>query len=96
MIRPEVQNFVSLGRLPSERGEPTAALEEAVNRAEATLNIIGRPVSDEEAQALAECFGDDLCFGLAWTLLHTIETAPSAAVDPPDGVRRWQDTIDSL
>jgi hypothetical protein len=30
----------------------------------------------DEAKALVELFGADDCFGLAWTLLHVIETAP--------------------
>lgn len=80
MIRPGVRDFVNLGTLPSERDEPTDALEEAVERAGALLDLIERPVTDEEANALAECLGEDLCFGLAWTLLHLIETAPSARI----------------
>ena len=40
------------------------------------LNAISQPVSDEEAEALARLFGPDDCFGLAWTLVHLIESAP--------------------
>ncbi|GAA1380893.1 hypothetical protein GCM10009661_56470 [Catellatospora chokoriensis] len=96
MVRPEVQDFVNLGKLPSERGEPTEELEEAVDRAGALLDLIERPVTDEEANALAECFGEDLCFGLAWNLLHLIETAPSARISPPDGARRWREGLSNL
>ncbi|MFC9692916.1 hypothetical protein ACFTSF_30480 [Kribbella sp. NPDC056951] len=36
------------------------------------------PVTDEETQQLTLAFGDDDCFGVAWSLLHLIETAPGA------------------
>ncbi|MFB9413943.1 hypothetical protein [Dactylosporangium matsuzakiense] len=85
-----------MGKLPSERGEPTVALEEAVERAGALLDRIERPVTDEEAEALADCFGDDLCFGLAWNLLHLIETAPSARTSQPAAARRWRDGLHNL
>lgn len=35
-----------------------------------------RPVTDEEAQELTLCFGPDDALGVAWSLLHLIETAP--------------------
>ncbi|WP_327008118.1 hypothetical protein OHA72_13085 [Dactylosporangium sp. NBC_01737] len=88
MIRPEVREFISLGRLPSEDLEPDDVLEVLVRRAGELLDRIERPVTDEEALALAECFGDDECFGLAHTLRHTIETAP---VEGSEGVRRWRE-----
>jgi hypothetical protein len=34
----------------------------------------------DEAKALVELFGADDCFGLAWTLLHAIETAPGRPI----------------
>ena len=43
---------------------------------ERLLDAIPRPVSNDEAIVLAGLFGPDDCFGLAWTLLHLIETAP--------------------
>jgi hypothetical protein len=43
------------------------------------LEKITKPVSDEEAQALLDPFGPDDCFGMAWTVLHMIETAPSSS-----------------
>jgi hypothetical protein len=90
MIRKEVRNFIALGVLPPEDFEPDEALEMAVRRAGELLDRIKRPVSDEEADALAGCFGIDECFGLAHTLRHTIETSPSGGAE---GVRRWQDTM---
>jgi hypothetical protein len=73
-IRLEVRQFVEAGPLPSEDAEQ-AAIDDALQR----LERISRPVTDDEAQILATCFGPDDCFGLAWTLLHLIESAPRAA-----------------
>lgn len=90
MIRREVRDFIALGVLPSEDLEPDEILEAAVRRAGNLLDRIERPVSDEEAEALADCFGSDECFGLAHTLRHTIETSPGGGID---GVRLWQDRM---
>ncbi|MDX2851185.1 hypothetical protein [Actinacidiphila glaucinigra] len=52
-------------------------------------------MTDEEAHALAGCFGDDECFGVAWVLLHLIETAPHAREDRPEAAGRWRDGLTS-
>ncbi|MFI7316760.1 hypothetical protein [Streptomyces venezuelae] len=70
-MRPEVQSFVADGPLPD-----WDATEEEIDRRERRLAAISRPVTREEAAALATCFGPDDCYGVAWTLLHLIETAP--------------------
>ncbi|MFB9573075.1 hypothetical protein [Streptomyces yanii] len=70
-MRPEVQRFVADGPLPD-----WDASEEAVDRRHHQLAAISRPVTSEEAAALATCFGPDDCYGVAWTLVHLIETAP--------------------
>ncbi|MFI5532950.1 hypothetical protein ACIA8O_30880 [Kitasatospora sp. NPDC051853] len=94
MIRPEVTAFVALGRLPAEDDDrPDEVVEAAIDRAVDLLERIAHPVTDEEAHALAECFGEDLCFGVAWTLLHTIETAPHAREDQPEAARRWREGL---
>jgi len=72
-IRQEVKDLVCAGRLPSE----DATVEE-VERAQRLLESVAAPVSDDEAQMPISLFGPDNCFGLSWTLLHLIETAPSA------------------
>lgn len=71
-IRSEVEDLVSKGPLPSEAEASVAALE---SLADAMQRITG-PVSQDEAEALIACFGPDECYGLAWSLLHLIETAP--------------------
>ncbi|MBT2442868.1 hypothetical protein J7E93_22725 [Streptomyces sp. ISL-36] len=89
-IRDEVHEFMRLGPLPSEEDdseEGDEAFEELTN----ALHAIEKPVTDEEAQLLLGAFGDDECFGLAWTLLHLVESAPTAPVtaEPPEGSNEW-------
>ncbi|MFI2765533.1 hypothetical protein ACH5A3_43155 [Streptomyces echinatus] len=79
-MRPEVQTFVADGPLPDWEAD-----EEEVDRRVKQLEAISAPVTRNEAQALAACFGPDDCYGVAWSLLHLIETSPSPvpAVAPP-------------
>lgn len=72
-LRSHVEDLIVAGPLPSED-----ASEEEIAEAQRLLERIDPPVSDEEAQALARCFGPDNCYGLSWSLLHLIETAPGA------------------
>ena len=72
-IRQPVADFLAEGPLPDESHEA-----EAIDRAGDLLDRIERPVTDEEAMALVSGFGPDDCYGLAWSLLHLIETAPGA------------------
>jgi hypothetical protein len=73
-IRSEIDELVKLGPFPTERD----ATEGQVELIERLLKSVKEPVTDLEAQALLECFGEDGCFGLGWFVLHLIETAPSA------------------
>lgn len=89
-IRPEVYDLVSAGPFPSEE-----ASEEEIANTQRLLERIAAPVSDEEAQALTMVFGPDDCFGLSWTLLHLIETAPSAqsAYYPRNSDNPWVELL---
>jgi hypothetical protein len=94
-VRKEVAELLSMGPLPASN----VATEEDLNRREAALKAISRPVSYEEALALMSAFGTDECFGLAWTLLHLIETAPTRPRMPEDILLRsewlrmvWKDS----
>jgi hypothetical protein len=71
-LRKEVADLVALGRLPSE-DDPASAFE----KFEAALKTISRPVTSSEAEQLIQVFpdSDESAYGLAWTLLHLIETA---------------------
>jgi hypothetical protein len=76
MVRDEVKELLELGPPPSEEElirDPSPRLE----KYELLLRSIKKPVTDEEAKLLTGIFGVDGCFGLGWTLLHLIETAPN-------------------
>jgi hypothetical protein len=73
-MRDEILQLVDLGPLPSENSE--MATEERLRLYEQLLHSIQEPITDDEACALIELFGPDSCFGLAWSILHLIETAP--------------------
>lgn len=70
--------------------------EEEVDRREGRLRAISGPVTPEEAAALATCFGPDDCYGVAWTLLHLIETAPGPVpqlADPGPDAGDWAEVL---
>src|SRR5690348_12608273 len=72
-MRREVEELVALGRFPDARQvEPNI-----IERQQALLDAVAPPVTDAEARELVRLFGNDDYFGLAWTLLHLIESAPS-------------------
>ena len=71
-MRKEVQELLNLGPLP----DCETAEEEKLKMYESPLSSVTPPVSDAEARSLVHLFGPDECYGLAWTLLHLIETAP--------------------
>src|SRR5262245_11640318 len=72
-MRAEIAHLLSKGPIPSSKGNVQQIKEwqEAFER-------ITPPVSDEEAEALTGLFppDDDDCFGLAWSLIHLVETSP--------------------
>ena len=76
-MRSEVQSFIADGPLPD-----WDASEEEIDRRCQQLDAITTPVTAAEAQALANCFGPDDCYGVAWTLLHLIETGPNPVLTP--------------
>lgn len=78
-IRDEIRKMIELGPLPAEEEaseEHLKAFEQATDAAEAAVGESG--VTREEARALMACFGttSDSCFGLAWGVLHLIESCP--------------------
>ncbi|WP_258544013.1 hypothetical protein [Streptomyces ipomoeae] len=90
-MRPEVQAFVTDGPLPD-----WDASEEEIDSRVHQLEAITRPVTSEEAKALATCFGPDDCYGVAWTLLHLIETAPGpvpSVAQPAPDASEWHHTL---
>lgn len=72
-----IENLIRLGPLPSSVGA-TAAV---VQTFEEQLSKVQTPISDDEARELVRLFGPDDYFGLAWTLLHLIETSPNWLIE---------------
>lgn len=72
-----VTALLELGVLPGS----AAADVPTIQAFEDLLAKVQTPVTDEEADALVRLFGPDDCFGLAWSLLHLIETAPGWPVE---------------
>ncbi|GHJ91454.1 hypothetical protein SNE510_09730 [Streptomyces sp. NE5-10] len=75
-----MQTFVTAGPLPD--GD---ASEEEIERRVEQLEAIQKPVTEEEACALLACFGPDDCYGVAWTLLHLVETGPNPVLTTTPG-----------
>jgi hypothetical protein len=80
-VRKRVETIVKLGPLP---GQDVG--EDVIRRHQDALESVPTPVTDAEAAQLATAFGRDDCFGLAWMLLHKIETAPTWVPHEADGV----------
>ncbi|MFB7984167.1 hypothetical protein [Streptomyces vinaceus] len=89
-MRPEVQMFVADGPLPD-----WDASEEEIDRRAEQIEAIPKPVTREEARALVSRFGPDDCYGVAWALLHLIETGPNPvlATDPGPVANEWHQRL---
>lgn len=72
MKRLEIEGLLKFGPFPSEQ----QANPEVIDQQEKLVKQIQLPILDEEAKALLTLFGPDDYFGLAWTILHLIESAP--------------------
>lgn len=77
IVQPAVKSLQMLGALPDSVSADVSNLE----KFEKYLGEVKRPVSNDDARALSELFGHDDCFGLAWALVHLIETAPDWPLD---------------
>jgi hypothetical protein len=71
-MRDDVHELMRMGPLPGE----AVIQEQQLATYERLLRRLSPPLTDEEARALVRLFGPDTCYGLAWTLVHLIETAP--------------------
>lgn len=72
-MQKSVIELIKLGPLPSEQSSDI----DLIKQYQDLLEGIKIPICDNEAIELSVVFGNDDCFGLAWTLLHIIETAPN-------------------
>ena len=87
-VRDEIRDLVALGPMPDS---DTAEVEQ-VQRLQVAIEKITPPVTHEEAEALLTVFGPDECFGLAWAVLHLIESTPGEipiAAKPPPDANEW-------
>lgn len=73
--RPSVRRLAELGPLPDEQAD-----ESRIAAHERALRDITPPVNADEAALLVTLFGPDDCYGLAWTLLHLVESTPQLAL----------------
>jgi hypothetical protein len=71
-MREEVVKLIQLGSFPNE----TSATPEIIDQYADLIDKISPPVSLDEAKSLLTLFGTDTFFGLAWSLVHLIETCP--------------------
>jgi hypothetical protein len=81
-MQPAVAKLVALGRLP----RTDDASEEVLKAFGDQIEAITKPVTCDEARALSGVFGDseeDDAFGLAWMLVHIIETCGVNVADIP-------------
>jgi hypothetical protein len=77
-MRPEIIELERLGQMPGEATVLREGLNEMVGTYEPLLGSIREPVTDDEARILVNLLGPgpDSLFGLAWTVLHLVESAP--------------------
>jgi hypothetical protein len=75
-IRPEVVELSKMGVLPASSEVLEKHRDSDLALYENLILSIGKPVTDAEARELIKIFGPDEAFGLAWTLVSLIESAP--------------------
>ncbi|MFT4226529.1 hypothetical protein [Micropruina sp.] len=97
MIREAVAALAALGPLPSDSQATTGA--SGLERWEDLADQVSKPLSDDEARALAASFpaNDSDAFGTAWTLVHLLESAPGWPIeDALDLIPAyWRDVLES-
>ena len=91
MIRPEIEGLERLGPLPAD-DDDDPGIDRRLFDVERLLAAVDPPVTVEEARVLAALFPRDggTCYGLAWSLLHLIET-----LGADDGLREVVPGVDS-
>ncbi len=72
-MRPEVVKLLALGRVPADN-DPH--IETWLQEAEKYLDGLDNQATDEEARAIATLLNQNDGFGVSWTFLHFIESAP--------------------
>jgi len=90
-MQPAVERLAQIGPLPSS----SAATAPELRELKVLLGEVQTPITDDEAKALVRLFGPDDCLGIAWSLLHLIETSPSWPIEGAlHGLNgEWIDTL---
>jgi hypothetical protein len=75
-LREEVERLKRLGPMPAD--ESDEATQERIDEYNHLVESVRKPVSDDEARILVKLFphGRGTFFGIAWGLLHLVESAP--------------------
>jgi hypothetical protein len=86
-MRDAVQRVIELGPLPDDDDLDA----DAVGEFEEAVDAIPEPVTDEEARALVKALGPGDAYGVNFSLVHKIETAPGWPLEDalPDGGNQW-------
>ena len=96
-VRPAVAELVALGRMPTDEQADTEPVR--ADRWEALVGVVSTSgdVTDDEVSALVGLLPEDDSdsYGVAWTLVHVIESAPGwplqDALERADGP--WADVL---
>ena len=77
-LRKCASRFANWHALGHYRRKLFFASPEAVKEYQDLLETLSRPLNDDEARTLCRVLPitEDSCFGLAWTLIHFVESAP--------------------
>jgi hypothetical protein len=85
-LRRQVADLIALGAMPASEDTSVSTVAEFQQK----ITALQTPLTTEEARALLPVFGTDDYFGLAWTLLHRVETAPDPVVaEEPYANANW-------
>lgn len=90
-MRDDVRRLVALGHVPRE-GDSEDYWEEF----EARLHSVTRPITEDEAEALLTLFNveeEEDGRGLAWTLIHLIESSGMMMREPGPKDGAWQNLL---
>src|SRR5713101_7117822 len=75
-MRREVVERGEMGQLPSWKIAGREDQRELLKRYELLITSIQKPVTDDEARVLVNILGPNDCFGLEWSLVALVESAP--------------------
>lgn len=72
-----ISELIKLGKFPPVGAEELSK----VKLIQDLLQEVQKPITNLEAVLLVSLFGEDTLFGLSWTLIHIIESAPGWPIE---------------